>query len=71
MIQDKTIGYKHRIPAIGFAEALRDFLRNGSIDSNEVDEIVAGYFSGDYVRRGASQHIVSCIKNSELAEFFS
>lgn len=71
MIQDKTIGYKHRIPAIGFAEALRDFLRNGSIDSKEVDEIVAGYFSGDYVRRGASQHIVSCIKNSELAEFFS
>lgn len=71
MIQDKTIGYKHRIPAIGFAEALRDFLRNGSIDSKEVDEIVAGYFSGDYVRRGASQHIVSCLKNPELSEFFS
>lgn len=71
MMQDRKIGYKHRIPAIGFADSLREFLLNGSIDSKRVDEIVAGYFSGDYVRHGASQHIVSCLKNPELAEFIS
>lgn len=69
MTLDKKIGFKQRVPAIAFAECLREFMPELSIDSARVTEILAGFFSGDYARHRSMLHITACLKNPDLNQF--
>lgn len=71
MTSDKKIGFKQRVPAVAFADCLREFMPELSIDSARVTEILAGYFSGDYARHRSMLHITACFNNPDIAQLLT
>lgn len=71
MTSEKKIGFKQRVPAVAFADCLREFMPDLKIDSARVIEILAGYFSGDYARYRSMLHITACLNNPDIAQFLS
>ncbi len=71
MTTDKKIGFKQRVPAVAFADYLREYIKDLTIAPERVTEILAGYFSGDYARYRSMLHITACLNNTELQSFFA
>lgn len=70
MTTDKKIGFKQRVPAVAFADCLREYMTELTIAPERVTEILAGYFSGDYARHRSMLHITACLNNTELQSYF-
>lgn len=71
MNSDKKIGFKQRVPAVAFADCLREYMTELSIDSARVTEILAGYFSGDCARNRSMLHITASLNNPDITTFLS
>ncbi len=71
MTQDKKISIHAKVPVLPFIEAIREYLTSGDLDNDRITEMLAGYFTGDYVRHRSLLHITASIKNPSLSEFFA
>lgn len=70
MIQEKKIGFKQRVPALAFREAIREYFPNCKIEQSLVTELLAGYFTGNYARHRSVLHITASLNNPDLMDFF-
>ena len=70
MTQEKKIGFKQRVPAIAFREAIREFFPECRIEQSFVTELLSAYFRGDYARHRSVLHITASLNNPKLMEFF-
>ena len=71
MTPEKKIGFKQRVPASAFVEAVKEYLPESHIEPHRVIELLAGYFSGDYARYRSMLHITASLNNPELTEFIN
>lgn len=70
MTQEKKIGFKQRVPALAFREAIREYFPDCKIEQDLVSELLAGYFTGDYARHRSVLHITASLNNPDLLDFF-
>lgn len=70
-MQEKKISIHAKVPVLPFIEAIREYLSTGNLDNNLITEMLAGYFTGDYIRHRSLLHITAAIKNPNLTDFFA